>query len=57
MNGVMWVVHVACVTERKVHRGFWFGNVKEKREFGRPYCRWEDNESRILMKYNVRALC
>jgi hypothetical protein len=50
MKGVMLVVHVACVTERKVHSGFWFGNVKERRAFEGPYCRWEDNESRILKK-------
>jgi len=27
----------------EVHTGFWGGKLREKRTFGRPRCRWEDN--------------
>jgi hypothetical protein len=27
----------------RLHIGFWWGNLKEYRQTGRPRCRWEDN--------------
>jgi hypothetical protein len=35
--------YVACTAEIKMHKKFWFKNLKEReRPFGRPRHRWED---------------
>jgi hypothetical protein len=52
---MIWVVHVARVTDKRDNTGFRLGDLKEGRAFGRTCCRWEDNEERLLKKYNVRA--
>jgi hypothetical protein len=46
----------ACsiITDKRDNRGFRLGDLKEGRAFGRTCRRWEDNEERILKKYNVR---
>jgi hypothetical protein len=29
--------------EREMHTGFWWGDLREGDDFGRPRRRWEDN--------------
>jgi hypothetical protein len=40
---IRWAGHVACMGERGVHTGFWWGKPAGKSPLGRPSRRWENN--------------
>ena len=40
-----WVGHVACMAEREIYRGFWWGKLKE-----RDQLEGLDKEGRIILK-------
>ena len=48
----------ACGTygKREVCTRFWWGNLREKRRFGRPRRRWEDNIKMDLQEVGPREL-
>jgi hypothetical protein len=39
----------------KLHTGFWWGNLEEKRPLGRSRRQWEDNIIWILKKWDGEA--
>ena len=40
----------ACGGRGEVYTGFWWGNLRGKRQLGRPRRRWEDNNKMDLQE-------
>lgn len=52
LSRMRWAGHVACIGRKRIHKGFWWRNLKGGKKTGRHRYRCENNDKmNVLMNW------